>query len=234
MIEVLPSVLEQKYNFAIPARDTLVEWLAYALEPDPVHADGAIHSLYFDTPDLAMYRQKRNSEYLKFKVRLRWYGDEPPDDGSSFPAYIEVKRKIGSVRRKQRTAVTIPRAAVLEGRFDDPAIAGLASLSLENEYPSHSLLMPLAHICYRRRRYVDALCDLRIALDWAIGCLWFNQEIAPLEAPIWLPAGVLEVKGRTRHLPASLEPVASLLHKNSFSKYAQCLEALMYPHGPRL
>ena len=33
---------------------------------------------------------------------------------------------------------------------------------------------------------------------------------------------------------ASLEPVASLLYKYSFSKYAQCLEKLAYPKGVRI
>jgi hypothetical protein len=235
MIESLPEVLEQKYNFSAPTRQELVDWAEYALEPDPEYPEGVINSLYYDTPDLELYQQKRSSEYLKFKVRLRWYGDAPgASSNGQIPGHLEVKRKIGSVRRKQRTAVSLCPCRIGRSDFACEEIAGLSEWALENHYPDHSALIPMAHIRYRRLRYIDPASNARIALDWEIGCGWFNQEFVPLEAPIWLERGVLEVKGRMRHLPRSLEPVAFMLHKNAFSKYAQCLEQLMYPYGVRI
>lgn len=71
-------------------------------------------------------------------------------------------------------------------------------------------------------------------MDSNIRCEWFNQALAPLQPPAMLDSGVLEVKGRMRHLPRSLEPIAFLLQKYSFSKYAQCLEKLTYPKELRI
>lgn len=233
MPEILPESLEQKYRFSMPALAELVDWADYAFEPDPAHPVGVINSLYYDTPDLALYHQKRASEYLKFKVRLRWYGDTIPES-KTFRTYLEVKRKIGSTRRKQRMPVDLHPSKLATDNFDSEELTGLARHALEAGMPCHLPLRPTILIRYHRRRYVDPASGARIAIDSGIRCSWFNQSIAPLEAPATLDSGVLEVKGKTRHLPHSLEAVAFLLQKYSFSKYAQCLEKLNHPMEVRI
>jgi hypothetical protein len=229
------EVLEQKYMYAAWSREELAEWMTYALMPDPEQPEGVVNSVYFDTPGLALYGQKRASEYLKFKVRLRWYGDaEQAAAGSAIPCFLEVKRKVGCLRHKQRTATRLPRQLLAGKALDRPEIAELADLAIENRYPEYAPLVPMAHIRYRRRRYIDGATGARVALDWDIACLWFNDSFLPLEAPVRLDRGVLEVKGTMRHLLRSLDPVASLLHKSAFSKYAQCIEKLMNPVGVRI
>lgn len=234
MSEALPETLEQKYRFSAPALAELMDWASFALEPDPAHATGAINSLYYDTQDLALYHQKRSSEYLKFKVRLRWYGDITGEPDRTVQAFLEVKRKIGATRRKQRTAISLCSSSLSSGNFDTDVMASLTKHALENGFPVHMPLRPAAHIRYLRTRYVDPSCGARIAMDSNIRCEWFNQALAPLQPPAMLDSGVLEVKGRMRHLPRSLEPVAFLLQKYSFSKYAQCLEKLTYPRELRI
>src|SRR5690606_25689430 len=112
--------------------------------------------------------------------------------------------------------------------------ARLADLAKGIGFPRHLPLLPSALICYRRERFIDPASGARISIDSGIHCGWFNLSLAPLTAPAVLGAGVLEVKGATRHLPRSLEPVASLLFKYSFSKYAQCLEKISYPREVRI
>ncbi len=234
MSESLPETLEQKYRFSAPALVELADWASFALEPDPSHPAGVINSLYYDTQDLALYHQKRSSEYLKFKVRLRWYGDLTGKPDGAVQAFLEVKRKIGATRRKQRTPVKLRASSLAGGDFDTEEVAGLANHAFENGFPVYMPLRPAAHIRYLRTRYLDPSCGARIAMDSNIRCEWFNQALAPLQPPAMLDSGVLEVKGRMRHLPRSLEPIAFLLQKYSFSKYAQCLEKLTYPKELRI
>lgn len=231
-VEILPDVVEQKYTFANHALTELLDWAEYALDADARYPSGVINSLYYDTPDLLMYRQKRSSEYLKWKVRLRWYSTSSRDDG--VPCYLEVKRKAGSTRRKRRSTLHVPPDSLASGLFRCGIIAGAADQAQPNGYPEHSVMLPVAHIQYRRRRYIDPATGARIAVDWDISCPAVNTEVVPAEAPVWLPRGVLEVKAPLRHLPRSFDAVAFLLHKTSFSKYAQCLEQLMYPEGVRI
>jgi hypothetical protein len=235
MPETLPEVVEQKFAFPIHCRDELLAWATYVLEPDPGHPGGVVHSLYYDTPDLELYLQKRNSEYLKFKVRLRWYGEAgamPPDQ--RIPCFLEVKRKIGAARRKRRTTADLPAAVLAGSPFDSSEVAALAGVALENGFPGQRTLVPMALIRYRRLRFVDPSTGARVAIDWEIGCRAVNPAFLPAEAPVVLGTGVLEVKGTARHLPPSLEPIAFLLTKSSFSKYAQCLEHLLHPAGVRI
>lgn len=231
-VETLPDVVEQKYTFAIHALTQLQDWAAYAFDPDARHPEGIINSLYYDTPDLLMYHQKRSSEYLKCKVRLRWYSTVPMNE--RVRCYLEVKRKIGSSRYKQRSTIAVPPTSLNDGLFRCGVIAAAADQAQHNGYPEHRVLLPVAHIQYKRRRYTDPETGARIAIDWDISCLGTNANVIPAEPPVWLPRGVLEVKAPLRYLPRSLDPVAFLLHKTAFSKYAQCLEHLMYPEGVRI
>jgi hypothetical protein len=235
MPEMVPEVVEQKFVFPIHYRDELLAWATYALEPDPGHSGGVVHSLYYDTPDLELYSQKRNSEFLKYKVRLRWYdeaGALPPD--ARVPCFLEVKRKIGAARRKRRTTADLPAAVLAGSPFDSPEVSALAGVALEIGFAAQGPLVPMALIRYHRMRFVDPATGARIALDGEIGCQAVNRAFLPAEAPIVLDTGVLEIKGTARHLPPSLEPVAFLLTKSSFSKYAQCLEHLLHPAGVRI
>lgn len=231
-VETLPDVVEQKYTFAAHALTELLDWAEYALDPDASHPEGVINSLYYDTPDLLMYRQKRSSEYLKCKVRLRWYSTTPLGEG--VPCYLEVKRKAGSTRHKRRSTIHVPPDSLADGLFQCNIIAAASDQAQQNGYPEHSVMLPVAHVQYRRRRYTDPGTGARIAIDWDISCPAVNTDVVPAEPPVWLPRGVLEVKAPLRHLPSSLDPLAFLLHKTSFSKYAQCLEQLMYPEGVRI
>src|SRR5512143_3813034 len=71
----VPSA-ESKF-VATPVREEFVlAWLRHVCLPDPAHPDATVSTLYYDTPALDSYREKREGEFVKTKCRLRWYDPE--------------------------------------------------------------------------------------------------------------------------------------------------------------
>ena len=76
-----------------------------------------VHSLYLDSDDLQLYQSTVNSEKNRYKLRLRFYNDEPDT-----PVFFEIKRRVDNAILKQRGGVR--RAAVnsiLAGHLPEPA-----------------------------------------------------------------------------------------------------------------
>ena len=67
--------LERELKYLLPAgRAFLARKIVSALcQPDPVYPAATVFTIYYDTPDLTLLSEKLNSDYLKTKVRLRWY-----------------------------------------------------------------------------------------------------------------------------------------------------------------
>ena len=63
--------IEQKYIFVEQQGDPILEWLHDFLIPDSEYYCGSVFSIYYDTPYMHLYDEKRNSDYLKSRVRLR-------------------------------------------------------------------------------------------------------------------------------------------------------------------
>jgi hypothetical protein len=95
---------ETKYVFPNSRAAILRRFLSMKCIPDGDYAEGLISSIYFDTSHLELLDEKLNSDFLKVKVRLRWYSSVT--SGLPYPpVFLEVKRKIGSARRKARQQV---------------------------------------------------------------------------------------------------------------------------------
>ena len=225
-----PETIEQKFVFPLGETPRIREWLAYAAAPDPGHAHGFLHTVYFDSRDLRHYSEKRESDYLKTKLRLRWYVPVRTPDAAPPAAFLEVKRKIGGVRRKPRTAVPV---AACRAPFDAPALRSAVEAAPALDYHGNRPQVPVLHLRYERRRYVEAGTGARLSLDTHIGTRWVNDSVLATGALRELTVGVLEVKSPYRHLPRSLEPLAPYLRKTAFSKYAECAESYAYPLSPR-
>ena len=228
---------EQKFVFVERHKPLLQEWLGASVSADPAYPGGMVTSLYFDTPGFDLYREKRNGDYLKSKLRLRWYVDERKGDADGeIPCFLEIKRKVGSVRRKARLELSVPARCLRDRMFLDGTIERLSERAYElggahAVGSSLSSLMPVAVIRYDRLRFVEHASASRIALDTNIRCERMNPMLLCGQPPVHLSAGVLEVKGPGDTLPQSLRPVGRLLRKDSFSKYAACLARLVDPYG---
>ena len=230
--------VEQKYVFAVMYADLLNSWLTTHCELDPEFPLGTISSLYYDTPTLQLYEEKRNSDYLKTKVRLRWYDayDESWTDGTpdEVRCFLEVKSKIGSLRTKGRVPVTMPRRHLVENPFLQDDIVELPRHSGMDIPDLPSALLPMLLIQYERARFVDSVTGCRIALDTRIKAVAAHPHYVPARFPIGLPVGVLEVKGAERDFPESLGPLSGYVTKAAFSKYGTCWEQILQPASVRM
>lgn len=235
---------EQKYVFPEGERDALLAWLRHRFRPDAAFPVNRVVTLYYDTPSFEFYRQKRNSEYLKAKVRLRWYenGDgtgagEEAAAGAGQPGerrcFLEVKQRCGSLRRKGRLSVALAADELDGDPFGGAALRRLARRVPELGFHSPGTLVPLLEIRYRRHRFVDAASGTRLALDAAIRCSRANNRLLPFPTPARLSAGVLELKGAFADEPRALGLLGHRLVRSSFSKYGSCFDALTQPLGVR-
>lgn len=211
-------------KFVLPAaRAPLVRALLSRLcRPDGEHPESAVVSLYFDTPALGSYREKRASEYLKTKWRVRWYR---VGGATVEPAFVERKDRVGTRRRKRRaaspvTAAALERAPLLGMRTED-----LLAPLLDAGELVPAALRPCLRLEYRRRRFEDRCDGARLSLDSEIRATAADPRRGLLRDPRPLPVAVLEVKGVAARLPRLLQPLTMVgARRASFSKYAAVLE----------
>lgn len=227
--------IEQKFVFVNPQKDMILEWVEHACARDGKYYIGVVSSLYFDTPGLEHYLEKRNSDYVKSKIRLRWYEDvERAGEAFDVTCFVEMKRKHGVSRQKERSEILIDSHRLRDNPFDDEKILEIPNRVFDLDYIPPGILVPMLLIQYDRHRYVDPESGSRIAVDTNIRCTRTNAAYVPGVPPVHLEAGVLEVKGPDTGLPRVLKPMAARLTIEAFSKYARCWESLMQPLGRRL
>lgn len=187
--------------------------------PDPDHPVGILSSVYFDTPDRRLLGEKEASEYHKVKLRVRWYAD-PGEGGPRGAAWIEVKRKLGARRGKEREEAGLSARETAALPLDHPRWRRLVHA---RAWMLPAPLLPVMEIRYARRRFVHPTTGTRIALDTDIRVARSNPALAPRPHPWPLTLAVLEVKGQIRELPPDLHGLlAHGLRKASFSKYLAC------------
>jgi hypothetical protein len=93
---------ETKYLLLRPTdKAKLLHWLKSLCQVDGQFPTAIVHSVYFDTRDWQLLRDKLESNFIKHKVRLRWYSD-PATGSIDQTAFLEVKRRVGSQREKRR------------------------------------------------------------------------------------------------------------------------------------
>jgi hypothetical protein len=223
------SCIEQKYVFDTANKDLLLEWLEFQLVRDPAFYFGPVVSLYYDTPSLSLYSQVCNGEYIKTKVRLRWYQRDFPPEQQSANCYLEIKRKYGTRRQKQRRQLALETRFLNGDLFSYPAILEAPNGMPEARATGRGLLVPILVVHYERFRFTDPHSGSRISLDTGIVCSRSNSAYLAGAAPVVLGSDVLEVKGVLDALPDCLLPVSRHLRKQSFSKYATCCALLTAP-----
>lgn len=218
------STIEQKFLFQMAAKEVLLDWLEFRLVRDPEHYYGPILSLYYDTPALRFYNEVRNGDYLKTKVRLRWYEAVFSPEQEIADCFLEIKQKFGARRYKRRQPVALAPALLQGDLFSRRAILDMPEHMPRLILLARGILVPLLVVEYERFRFIDTRTGSRIALDSGISCSRVNSAHLPGTAPVALPVGVVEVKGALDTLPDCLTPMRRYLRKRSFSKYARCCE----------
>jgi hypothetical protein len=217
---------ELKFRLESAAAPLVKTWLDQVAVPDPRFPAGAVNSLYFDTPRLALYEEKVNSDHQKIKVRLRWYGAAGE---VSEPAFLEVKEKWAAEVRKIRARTHFAKCVLTAGRGPGASFDPVATIARELNPRVPGWLSPIVVIRYQRLRYVDPRTGWRLALDTGIRSSWTHPALCAVTPGLDLSIAVLEVKGRgTRpRLPAHLVPHDGVEWlPDSFSKYGQVVSML--------
>lgn len=138
-----------------------------------------VHSLYLDSNDLTFYRQTINGDKNRYKLRVRFYDDQP-----SAPVFLEIKKRTDNTISKQRCAVH--REAITQILAGQPPEAKL----IVSKNPSHLFSLesfirmmllnqakPTAHVAYVREAWISPMDNsVRVTMDRAV---LFETEPAP-------------------------------------------------------
>jgi hypothetical protein len=223
-VEVEQATGEHEIKYVFPAYQALklATWLKSRCGLDPEYAEGRIASIYFDTRDWSLLGEKINSDFLKTKVRLRWYAD--PATGRCLPAnFLEVKSKVGSSRKKVRMASGMATNLIAAMPLSDEAFLGI-SLQLQRlGIRLQGTLHPTLRIEYTRLRFIDPLSGARLCVDYDIRTVDCNPRMLARRRPYPLKSGVFELKGRIDQLPDWLHQLTAFgCRRAAFSKYSAC------------
>jgi hypothetical protein len=215
-----PSAGERELKFSLPAgRAHLARRrLETVCRRDPEFPSAIVWTMYYDTPALLSLGEKINSDYLKRKIRVRWYSDL--EGRASGPAFVEAKLRMGTRRSKARALVPYPADEIARWDLQDPRLLRFPLLLREQGVLHQGSWQPMMLIRYRRDRFIEPITHSRVSLDADISGAAANPRFlsAPNLSP--LATAVLEVKGDVDELPFALRPVLALgIHKNSFSKF---------------
>lgn len=228
-----PSPSEHEIKLVTPAGRVgiVAAWLRGRCLPDPEHPGGTIHSIYFDNRAGALLRAKVNSDFVKHKVRLRWYADAATGAVQD-PAFVELKNKVGGRRHKHRLPLeegTAARIAAL------PPASQLRALLAPLRDAGHWVdtdLQPFVRVVFRRRRFIEPASGTRVSIDGDIRGTSLNPGLLPMRNPAPLAHAVIEVKGPHQRLPPALATLRALgCVPESFSKYARCYQKLARRHS---
>lgn len=178
-----PDLMQlQRFELKFRASDTVAQAVranvSRRLDPDPFGADqpdGAypIHSLYLDSPSLALYHSTINGDRNRIKLRIRYYNDDV--DG---PVFLETKRRVNECILKERTAIHRQRLTALMANLWPTAS------DLLNEAPGQLetarafcqridrlQARPVAHVAYRREAwFAPGQNSVRVTLDHQTVC----------------------------------------------------------------
>ncbi|MCZ6546135.1 MAG: VTC domain-containing protein [Chloroflexi bacterium] len=226
--------LEAKYAYSAGDRHLLIASLAVHCVPDLRYPEGQVNSLYYDTPGRTLLAEKVNSDYIKTKVRLRWYGAVEAGRKQMIPAYVEIKSKEGTLRNKRRKRVDVSARLLVEGEESLGELQDFVRHAYELGCPVRGPLFPMIVIRYTRMRFIEPRSGARLSLDSDIRFSCVNQQFYPPVPALTLPGGVLEVKSRTGKLPEGLSVIRNLIRKkDSFSKYEECWQVHADPRYQR-
>lgn len=217
--------LESELKFALPVTRVpiAIRLLEGLCDPDPDFPIGIVSSIYYDSRDWAYLGEKRNSDFLKTKVRLRWYemvvSSSPQEDKS----FAEVKMRTGSKRTKIRMPTSYLGADLAAMELHDRELLQIPAALIARGAPISRAIFPAFTVRYTRRRYIERSTHTRIAIDYAITAPKVNKYMISNAFPCALGFAVLEVKGTDGNFPIGLRSAFKLgFRREAFSKYYEC------------
>jgi len=154
------SRFEQKYVVTEENALQIRDFVRNHLELDG-HAVGKpnysypVHSLYLDSDDLKLYWSTINGDGNRFKMRLRFYDDNPET-----PVFLEIKERTNNLILKKRAPVRRDSMnGLLTGQMDDPShVTGRKHFGALEDFCERMYELdarPKVHIAYSREAYMS-------------------------------------------------------------------------------
>jgi len=214
-----PPEHELKFLFPSHRLAVVLQWLNHCCQPDPRFPNNRITTIYYDTLDRQFADEKRQSEYQKTKVRVRWY-DSTDTAEASDDAWLEIKQKIGAQRQKRRIHLPYSRTTLSPLPLEHSIISDEIPQILFGDDIALGSLRPMFLLQYERHRFFEWRERLRVCVDCHISLQKVNRRIFPIVPPKTGAITVLEIKGSATRLPDSLRQLLRFGGvKTSFSKY---------------
>lgn len=225
---LIAGEMELKHWVPAPHHAALSAWLALALRPHPLFPRTTICSVYFDTPELRLLEEKRQSDFHKTKHRIRWYAgaDGQPLPG---PAWLETKQKFGNLRRKTRRELPFSGEEAARRPLSDPWWCQWArEFSAPDTPGAMGRLLPLLEVRYLRQRAVHPLYPgASFCFDSRIHCPRVHPCLGGQSSP-HLTEGVFEQKSPSSELLPPARPLPRFgAQRSSFSKYERLMLRLL-------
>jgi hypothetical protein len=193
-----------------------------------------VHSLYLDSPSLALCQATMRGHKNRFKLRVRFY-DESPDS----PVFFEVKRRVNDAILKERAAVwrrSIP--TLLTGHWPttndlvDPSDRNMGALQRFCSLRSVINGEPKAFVSYLREAYVSPNSNsVRLTFDRQLmGAPYRDgfQVPRPRERCHPKVEGVILELKFTERFPTWMAEMVRIfdLQRCSMAKYVACICSL--------
>src|SRR5687768_12406502 len=196
-----PSLGERELKFTLPAdRAHIVRRRLESLcRRDPKFPSAIVWTIYYDTPALISLGEKINSDYLKRKIRVRWYSDL--EGCVSGPAFVEAKLRVGTRRSKERARLPYPAEELATWDLQDLRLLSFPLLLRDKGILGQESWQPLMLIRYRRDRFIEPISGSRVALDTDISAAAANRKFVSATDLSPLATAVFEVKGASDKLP---------------------------------
>ena len=205
-----PQRFELKYLITEEVARAMRDYLSPYLVADEFAAKSPTlaypnHSLYLDSNDLITYWDVVNGNTNRYKLRLRYYNDDP-----TTPIFFEIKRRASGAILKERGAVKREFvAALLGGQFPEShhMVSGnpkqLAALQNFCRLMQRCSATPKTHVSYLREAWMSpADNSVRVTFDREIRIdPHFEPVITTrMEKPVmpWGNQVVLELKFTSR------------------------------------
>jgi len=204
-----------------------------------------IHNLYLDSDDLAIYWGTINGNKNRYKLRLRFYEDNP-----RAPIFFEIKRRMNEAILKQRGGVKRPAVeSVLAGQLPGPdeLVSGdgrqLVAIQRFVDLMMSDRAAPTAHVRYEREAWISPFDNsVRVTLDRnvMISPEFQMRFTAAMDQPtcVFGSLVILELKFSGRY-PDWFKHLTRVfnLRQGSASKYADGIanqgEQYFYRSGPQ-
>jgi SPX domain protein involved in polyphosphate accumulation len=225
-IEVF-SRYEKKYLLDAASYRRVAARIAEYMEPDAYNAQTGgpyeIRNVYYDTDASALIRASLAKPCYKEKLRLRAYGEPGPET----KVYVEIKKKVGGLVNKRRSAM-YPSEAVRFLGFGKTETAPHMNAQVIGEVGcmlKRHMLKPSVYLAYDREAFFGiGQHDVRLSFDTNIRARRHNLTLSadggePLLEPGWR---VMEIKA-ARSIPLWLCELLSeyKIYPISFSKYGK-------------